>query len=374
MRARRLANRFLGESALSALARRGTSAEHPFMPIASTVRVGLVAIVCAGSFGCGDGGGPADMAANTAGSAGVSAGTSSTMGGSSAGTAPSGGSATGGDATGGSAIGGSAATGGSATGGTPGTSGANNGGGGMIDPNGGAPAGPASGRHTPRPSGSVDGTTAGYWEYLPPQYGNGALYPLLVFRHGIGENGNGTTDLQKVVVHGPPKLIEADQWPEARPFIVLSVQHPGSDCPSSQEIADFLTFAIGKYDVDPKRVYLTGLSCGAIGSWNYLGDHLTEKVAAAVLIAGDARAAFGKAMCSLGSVPIWAFHGDADPTVLPAYDGVPIASLKMCTSPAPVDLKYTVYPGVQHDSWTMTYDLSNPANDIYAWLLSHQKM
>src|SRR5690349_24200167 len=32
------------------------------------------------------------------------------------------------------------------------------------------------------------------------------------------------SDLQKVVVHGPPKLIEADQWPEARPFIVLSVQ------------------------------------------------------------------------------------------------------------------------------------------------------
>src|SRR5690349_16487504 len=131
------------------------------------------------------------------------------------------------------------------------------------------------------------------------------------------------SDLQKVVVHGPPKLIEADQWPEARPFIVLSVQHPGGDCPSSQEIADFITFAMGKYDVDPTRVYLTGLSCGAIGSWNYLGDHLTEKVAAAVLIAGDARAAFAKAMCNLGSVPIWAFHGDMDPTVLPAYDGVP---------------------------------------------------
>ena len=27
----------------------------------------------------------------------------------------------------------------------------------------------------------MPGTTAGYWEYLPPHYGNGALYPLLVF-------------------------------------------------------------------------------------------------------------------------------------------------------------------------------------------------
>src|SRR5882724_7768107 len=299
--------------------------DHARMAIAAAARLGLVAVVCAWSLGCGDGDNPPDAPIETAGSGGDTAGADSAT-------------TDGGDNT-----------------------------------SGGAATQPSSARHTPRPSGSVDGTTAGYWEYLPPHYGDGALYPLLVFRHGVGENGNGTTDLQKVVVHGPPKLIEADQWPEARPFVVLSVQHPGSDCPSSQEIADFLTFAIGKYDVDPKRVYLTGLSCGAIGSWNYLGDHLTEKVAAAVLIAGDARAAFGKAMCSLGSVPIWAFHGDADPTVLPAYDGVPIASLKMCTNPAPIDLKYTVYPGVQHDSWTMTYDLSNPANDIYAWLLSHQK-
>src|SRR5262249_40012367 len=109
-----------------------------------------------------------------------------------------------------------------------------------------------------------------------------------------------------------------------------------------------------------------------IGSWNYLGDHLTEDVAAAVLIAGDARGAYAKAKCMLGSVPIWAFHGDMDPTVLPAYEAEPIASLKMC-DPAPVDLKYTTYPGVGHDSWTMTYALSNPDNDIYAWMLGHVK-
>jgi hypothetical protein len=32
-----------------------------------------------------------------------------------------------------------------------------------------------------------------------------------------------------------------------------------------------------------------------------------------------------------------------------------------------------VYPGVAHDSWTETYDLSHPENDIYAWLMSHTK-
>jgi predicted peptidase len=262
---------------------------------------------------------------------------------------------------------GASTNGGTASGGGGGTGGM------AIDPNGGAPAGPASGRHTPRPIGSKGDNTAGYWEYLPPHYGNGARYPLLVFRHGIGENGNGTSELSKVVVHGPPKLIEADKWPESRNWIVLSVQHTGDGCATPQETVDFFEFARANYDVDPTRIYLTGLSCGAIGSWDYLGEHTDETVAAAVLICGDGRPAFKKAGCNLGKVPIWAFHGEADPTVDPKGSIDAVASLQACTSPAPVDVKLTTYPGVGHDSWTMTYDLSNPQNDIYAWLASHHK-
>ncbi len=246
-------------------------------------------------------------------------------------------------------------------------------GGATIDPNGGAPAGVSSSRHTAIPVGSKGNNTAGYWEYLPPHYGNGARYPLLVFRHGVGENGNGTTELQKVLANGPPKLIEADEWPESRNWIVLSVQHSGSGCPTAQEVNDFFTFAVANYDVDPARVYLTGLSCGAIGSWNYLGDHTDEIVAAAVLICGDGRKAFANAGCNLGKVPIWAFHGELDSTVDPKGSIDVVASLKACTDPPAVDVNLTTYPGVGHDSWTMTYDLSNPANDIYAWLATHYK-
>jgi dienelactone hydrolase len=331
-------------------------------------RFGTLAAVCVLS-GCSDGAETGDPMSSTSGAGGAGTGGalvagssgSSTQGGSSAGmTTQGGGGSTAGGVSGGSA-------------GVGGMSGSAGMGGMAIDPNGGAPTGPASGRHTARPIGSMPGIGQGYYEYLPPHYGNGAHYPLLVFRHGIGENGNGTTDLAKVLVHGPPKHIENDTWPESRPFVVLSVQHTGDGCSTSAEIDDFIAFAKDTYDIDPQRVYLTGLSCGAIGSWSYLGDHVNEDVAAAVLICGDARSAWQKQMCNLGKVPIWAFHGDKDPTVLPEYQQVPIASLEQCTSPAPVDVKLTIYPGVQHDSWTMTYDLSNPQNDIYAWMLSHTK-
>jgi len=240
------------------------------------------------------------------------------------------------------------------------------------NPNGGAPSGPSSSRHVARPAGTVPGTSAGYWEYVPPHYGNGDRYPLLVFWHGIGENGDGSLEaLAKVPANGPPRLLNEDRWPADRPFIVLSPQHPGTDCPSSKELDDFMRFAIAHYDVDLHRVYLTGMSCGAIGGFRYLAEHLDEIVAAAVLVCGDGRNAFAKAGCALGRVPIWALHGELDPTVPAAGSIEPLTQLAACKPPA-VDAKLTLYSGVEHDSWTQTYDLS-AGNDVYAWLLSHRK-
>jgi predicted esterase len=337
------------------------------------LRVGLACVLCSFSIACSDG---ADGGGDPMGMSGSSGngGTATSGGSSTAGSSTIAGSSSGGS--GGS--GGSTATGGGGTssGGTSGgsaTAGSGGSGGVAIDPNGGAPSGPASGRHKAVPIGTYPEATSGYYEYLPPHYGNGARYPLLVFRHGIGENGNGVSELDKVLVNGPPKLIKANQWPEDRKFVVLSVQHTGDGCASVKETEDFLAFAMEKYDVDPKRIYLTGLSCGAIGSWDYLGTHTNEIIAAAVLVCGNGRPAFAKAGCSLGNVPIWAFHGLDDKTVVPEGSTETVASLKACTDPAPADVKLTTYPGVGHDSWTMTYNLSNPENDIYAWMMSHTK-
>src|SRR5262249_22573717 len=102
-------------------------------------------------------------------------------------------------------------------------------------------------------------------------YGDEAKRPLLIALHGSGENGDGSkASLHRLLDGGIPKLIADDEWPAARPFIVLAPQHPDSAvdaCPEPPEIDEFLQFAMKRYDVDTTRVYLTGLSCGAIGGW-----------------------------------------------------------------------------------------------------------
>ncbi len=238
--------------------------------------------------------------------------------------------------------------------------------------------GPSSAHQTPRPLGTTR-AALGYYEYLPPGYGDGVKRPILFFFHGVGENGNGTTELARVPANGPPKLIAADQWPASRPFVVLSGQHipvtgmpdpiyGGFDCWTPTEVFDFIAFGVANYDIDVKRIYVTGLSCGAMGSANYFKQYGTQQgITAAALISGNANIAWQGQGCALvQQMPLWAFHGDADGTVPITGDNTAMPLFEACAGRK--DVRYTVYPGVNHDAWTRTYDLS-AGNDIYTWFL-----
>jgi dienelactone hydrolase len=258
----------------------------------------------------------------------------------------------------------------------------------------------SSQRLTARPAGTTD-ASLGYYEYLPADYDDDESSPLLVFLHGYGEGGDGSAEgLEVLLATGIPQLIGNDEWPSERPFVVLAPQHAfrenlpqyascdgvehggscaftrqhelghpedESICFTPQEVHGFLSYAIANYDVDPDRVYLTGLSCGAFGAWEYVAEYGGSQIAAMVPVAGDGRPAWGTADCSLGEVGIWAFHGDVDDVVAPAGSIEPITNLTACPQPQR-DAELTVYPGVDHDSWTRTYDLS-AGHDIYEWLL-----
>jgi predicted peptidase len=212
----------------------------------------------------------------------------------------------------------------------------------------------------------------GYYEYLPPGYGDGTRRPLLMFWHGIGENGDGSpAQLPRVLMHGPPKVIRNNQWPAEYPFIVLSIQHPGGGCPTAAELRNFTEFAMGRYDVDPDKVFLTGLSCGGRGGFDYLGQFKGERVLAAALIAADSNVAFNAAGCSLlNDVALWVFHGTNDN---PASDTAGMAKFMACPQPRK-DVRYELQQGANHpQSWERVYDNPAKLNEVLTWMLAQTR-
>jgi poly(3-hydroxybutyrate) depolymerase len=232
-------------------------------------------------------------------------------------------------------------------------------------------------RVTLQPTGAVEGAPLGYLEYLPPNYTEtGDPSPLLLFLHGSGESGTGSVeDLGLLEQSGISYLVANDAWPDSRPFVVLAPQHDDQApnyCLEATEIHDFIAFAQEHYNIDPIRIYATGLSCGAIGLWNYLTQYGAESLAAVIPIAGNGVLVYEVRGCELATLPIWAFHGQLDGSVPVFGDVYPLTQLQACTNPAPVDARLTVVPNAGHDVWSRTYGGADNY-DIYSWLLSHTK-
>ncbi|HEY5786834.1 MAG TPA: dienelactone hydrolase family protein [Microlunatus sp.] len=259
----------------------------------------------------------------------------------------------------------------------------------------------------PRPIGSTS-LSMGYYQYLPPSYSDtGSGSPLLVALNGYGENGDGTADgLHRLLLAGIPRFIDLGGWPIDRPLVVLALQSfeepPGFDttpcetpdvvwmgscnmqlqhnrnhesptgCATPDEVHDFIAYAVANYNVDPKRVYVTGMSCGAFGAWEYLAKYGDEQVAAAVPIGGEGRPAWTTAGCGLASVPLWAFHGELDDIVDPRGSIEPMTNLAACPGVTADRAQLTVYPGLFHEGWDQTYS-GSLGDDIYTWMLGFSK-
>jgi len=195
-----------------------------------------------------------------------------------------------------------------------------------------------------------------YLLYLPESYDKEEkAWPLLLFLHGAGESGH---DLNKVKIHGPPKLIEAGK---SFPMIVVSPQSPrmGWDVPTLNALLDEI---VATHKVDRDRIYVTGLSMGGFGTWG-LAAAYPDKFAAIMPICGggDAHDA-----AKLKHLAIWVFHGAKDNVVLPNRSESMVKALK---DHGAGNVKFTLYPNAGHDSWTETYNNS----EVWDWLLKQKR-
>lgn len=189
-------------------------------------------------------------------------------------------------------------------------------------------------------------------------------WPLLLFLHGAGERG---TNLQRVAIHGPPSLVKQGT---NFPFIIVAPQCLEGRRWENDSLVRLLDHVTQQHAVDASRVYLTGLSMGGYGTWK-LGLAYPERFAAIVPICGggefiDALLVSRDKPAALKSLPVWAFHGAKDPVVPLEESERMVNTLKKL---GVTEVKFTVYPEANHNSWTETYN--NP--ELYEWLLKHQR-
>ncbi len=205
----------------------------------------------------------------------------------------------------------------------------------------------------------ADGKEAKYVLFVPHDYKGDKKYPVILFLHGAGERSGGKK--QPVEVGIGPAIKKHEK---SFPFLVVIPQAAKTwqaKSADAERALAMLAEVEKDYKVDPKRVYLSGLSMGGFGTWSLAIAH-PEKWAAIVPVCGRGDT---KQAAKIKDIPCWCFHGDADTAVKVEGSRSMIAALKEAGGSP----KYTEYPGVGHNSWDRAY----ATKELYEWLLQQHK-
>lgn len=232
---------------------------------------------------------------------------------------------------------------------------------------------------------ATNGEHIGFWEYKPADYDTDPTkkYPLIIFLHGFGERGNGTTNLGSVLSNGLPKNIAEGhnmrffwngKW---ETFIVLSPQL-NSQYTYWQHfyVEDLLRYANQNFRIDTNRVFLTGLSMGGGGTWNYAGATVrnAKRFAALGISCGACQ---DIPWCNIpnANLPLWAFHANDDNSAAPPSCTTGAINYINSTCNPAVPPIMTIWPNGGHAIWGRVYDpghaWQNP--NLYEWFLGQNK-
>ena len=226
---------------------------------------------------------------------------------------------------------------------------------------------------------ALGGRSYHYQVYVPADYATKPSWPAILFLHGAGERGD--DGLLQTNVGLAPAI---RQNPSRYPAIVVFPQVPRDSqwvgMPGDMAVAA-LQQTIREFHVDPRRVYLTGLSMGGHGTW-YVAYQHPELFAAVVPICGwvrefpqfrgsvpavpgDSAAVMPNLVQRLGKTPIWIFHGEVDQVVNVSGSREPAAALKA----AGADVHYTELLGLNHNSWDAAY----ASDEFVHWLFAQRR-
>lgn len=220
-----------------------------------------------------------------------------------------------------------------------------------------------------------------YSLFIPNNYDANKSYPLVVFLHGAGERGyanqmplkaneGAVVWASEMVQSQYPCFVLAPQCPQNSSWTDLWGGKPFEPTVYLEMVHELILELSKKYNIDKKRIYLTGVSMGGFGTWALAMSH-PETFAALVPICGwgDPTKA-----SRIANIPVWVFTAEDDPVV--QVEGVRAIVKALQELNAPV--KYTEYEKgivspplalMAHWSWVPAYKNQR----MIEWLFSQIK-
>jgi predicted peptidase len=215
--------------------------------------------------------------------------------------------------------------------------------------------------------------------YLPGDYGKEPQkkWPLLLFLHGSGSIGSDLDMLRRSA------LVNTLETQTDFPFMVISPQLPAY-APASSDAAftqiqywspliDPLNVLIDRfiasYPIDTRRIYLTGLSLGGFGTWDFALRY-PKRFSAIVPVAGGylfQSDAIPAGICDLANLPVWVFHGGKDTNVLPVQAQSMVKALQDCGGGK---VRFTFYEDADH---SLSFNRAYADPELWQWLLQQTK-
>ncbi len=197
-----------------------------------------------------------------------------------------------------------------------------------------------------------------YELYIPKNYNKKKKYPIVIGLHGTGEREEHIsavlkkTEMATVWAEDSEKGIREclvltpqctirydneDNWTTLNQFIAGHSDSPFWPMPQLKVLWKLMEKLQKEYSIDDKRIYLIGISSGAFGAYVMAEEH--PKAFAGLICACGA--ANPMRASELKGVPIWIFHSEDDPLIVPSYTLEPT---KAAFDKAGVKYNLTVYP------------------------------